>query len=567
MLKLQKSSLILILIIVVLTAGCVSIYTLGYAPGTVSHKAEDVKSGTFGSNVGSGNYNFPGNVGIKKTNPTSQLDVTGNIYTTGQVTAGTKVVIGGSSLTGTALTVASGGTSSIGGNLNVTGNVGIGTTNPTDKLEVVGNITSKGTSWTAQTVPNGVWNGVTYGNGLFVAVGANYGGGSGQVMTSPDGINWTLQPSSIGGDSLNSVTYGNGLFVAVRGGNGGAMTSPDGINWTARSTPGGVWTEVTYGNGLFVAVGGALGGGSGLAMTSPDGINWTARSTPVNSNRWNGLTYGNGLFVATATNKVMTSPDGINWTARTVPNGVWTEVTYGNGLFVAIANYGPGAMTSPDGINWTARTIPGNFWFSVTYGNGLFVATGESAAMTSPDGINWTVRTNLGSLWFSVTYGNGLFVATGESAAMTSGKTETTALSHNNIYQGGLSIMSGNVGIGTASPQAKLEVNGAIKVGTENTCNANTAGAIRYNLTSKLLELCNGTNWAPPTLACMQVNHSWGSGSATLACPAGYQVTGGGWANGMTSGSWDSIVDSTRWQFFCAVPPCNGRIQCCKVTF
>ncbi len=104
MIKLQKSSLILILIIVVLTAGCVSIYTLGYTPGTVWHKAEDVKSGTFGSNVGSGNYNFPGNVGIKKTNPSSELDVTGNIYTTGQVTAGTKFKVGVSEITSGKLT-------------------------------------------------------------------------------------------------------------------------------------------------------------------------------------------------------------------------------------------------------------------------------------------------------------------------------------------------------------------------------------------------------------------------------------------------------------------------------
>jgi len=99
MIKLQKSSLILILIVVVLTAGCVSIYTLGYTPGSAWHRAEDVKSGTFGQNVGNGNYNFPGNVGIKKTNPSSELDVTGNIYTTGQITAGTKIKVGASEIT------------------------------------------------------------------------------------------------------------------------------------------------------------------------------------------------------------------------------------------------------------------------------------------------------------------------------------------------------------------------------------------------------------------------------------------------------------------------------------
>ncbi len=118
MLKLQKSSLVLILIIVVLTAGCVSIYTLGYAPGTVWHKAEDVKSGTFGQNVGSGNYNFPGNIDVSK-----------------QVTAGTMFKVGSSELSSSQLKV--NGSSLV---VTSTGKVGIGTTSPKAKLEVSGNI-------------------------------------------------------------------------------------------------------------------------------------------------------------------------------------------------------------------------------------------------------------------------------------------------------------------------------------------------------------------------------------------------------------------------------------------
>jgi len=139
MLKLQKSSLILILIIVVLTAGCVSIYTLGYTPGTVWHKAEDVKSGTFGQNVGKGNYNFPGNVGIGTTSSSSQLDVTGDIYATKQVTAGTKFKVGSSELSSSQLKV--NGSSLV---VTSTGNVGIGTTSPAYKLDVNGSINASG---------------------------------------------------------------------------------------------------------------------------------------------------------------------------------------------------------------------------------------------------------------------------------------------------------------------------------------------------------------------------------------------------------------------------------------
>jgi hypothetical protein len=56
------------------------------------------------------------------------------------------------------------------------------------------------------------WRSVTYGNNLFVAV-ADTGTGN-RVMTSPDGINWTIRTSAADNNWF-SVTYGNGIFVAV----------------------------------------------------------------------------------------------------------------------------------------------------------------------------------------------------------------------------------------------------------------------------------------------------------------------------------------------------------------
>lgn len=54
----------------------------------------------------------------------------------------------------------------------------------------------------------------------------------------------------------------------------------------------------------------------------------------------------------------------------------------------------------------------------------------------------------------------------------------------------------GNVGVGTTTPTAKLQVNGEIKLGnTSSTCNASTEGQQRYNATTKLMEFCNGTSW------------------------------------------------------------------------
>jgi hypothetical protein len=55
---------------------------------------------------------------------------------------------------------------------------------------------------------------------------------------------------------------------------------------------------------------------------------------------------------------------------------------------------------------------------------------------------------------------------------------------------------SGNVGIGTPTPAAALDVNGEARVGSTGlACAASTKGAIRYNNVSNVLEYCNGTAW------------------------------------------------------------------------
>ena len=358
---------------------------------------------------------------------------------------------------------------STGLNVLQNGKVGIGTNNPMTALEVIGDITSKGTSWTARSAVGNddYWRGVVYGNGLFVAVG--YSGDF--VMTSPDGINWTARSAAGDNDVWMDVTYGNGLFVAVSNSGDRVMTSPDGINWTARSAAGNNdnWRGVTYGNGLFVAVSNS----GDRVMTSPDGINWTARSAAGNDDEWYSVTYGNGLFVAVGADvgdRVMTSPDGINWTPQSAlgNNDGWLDIVYGNGLFVAIGSGPDKVMISSDGVNWTASDDAGTFnsWNSITYGNGLFVVAGASGAdrvMTSPDGINWTARSAAGNDddWYGTAYGNGVFVIVGTfgDLVMTSGKIEETVLVHNNLYQGGMNII-GNVGIGTTSPFATLSVAG-----------------------------------------------------------------------------------------------------------
>lgn len=95
------------------------------------------------------------------------------------------------------------------------------------------------------------------------------------VQTSPDGINWTARTSA--GDQYDNGTWfewwnicwskEQGVFVAVAsygpGANDAVMTSPDGINWTIRTANSNKgWADVVWSPqlGKFVAVGSSRDG-------------------------------------------------------------------------------------------------------------------------------------------------------------------------------------------------------------------------------------------------------------------------------------------------------------------
>jgi uncharacterized repeat protein (TIGR02543 family) len=259
-----------------------------------------------------------------------------------------------------------------------------------------------GISWTENNSSTNLTNcslaGVTFGDGIFVAVG------NGPTLTSSDGITWT-ESDSLG--NFNSVTYLDGTFVVV-GNSGVILTSSDGINWTSKSLDTGYSLYgISYGNDTFVTV-----GGYSIIFTSPDAQNWTNRTLWITQY----VTYVNGTFIVIAVggSSILSSPDGVIWTRKDFGiSGSLRGITYGNGTFVAV---GDGIiLTSTDGVNWTrsSSTFSGQL-NSVTYGNNTFVAVGEGIILTSSDGINWTKTDMKAGDWlFGVTYGNGMFVAVG----------------------------------------------------------------------------------------------------------------------------------------------------------
>ena len=281
-------------------------------------------------------------------------------------------------------------------------------------------------AWTLQVaakVQN--WSSVCWGNpggvGVFVAVAYNIDSTTQHVMTSLDGVVWTIRYTPADTNSWNSVCYGTpggvGLFVAV-GYNVASynliMTSPDGITWTLRTSPVDVvWSSVCYGTpggvGLFVAVGSY--GGTQI-MTSPDGITWTLRTNAMieypTSVAWgtvNGVSQFMAVFDSGTGNRSMSSLDGITWSLVATPadNG-WMSICYlpsGTGSFSAVASSGTGnrVMTYSvnGGIAWMIRTSAAdNSWNSIAYGNGLFVAVAYTGTgnrvMTSVSIVAWKTQ-------------------------------------------------------------------------------------------------------------------------------------------------------------------------------
>lgn len=287
------------------------------------------------------------------------------------------------------------------------------------------------------TMGNVVWNRAGYANGLYFLFGYTNSGAtptSSLVASSTDGLNWNQVTLPAGFVSPEAVTYGNGLYAicASNGTGSDIITSPDGVNWTIRATPNGVgYHDICFGNGIFLAV--SDWGVTNGIYRSTDGINWTAITTDATLDPWWSVAYGNGKFVFVSdygiAQGIAYSTDGTSWTRVNTPDTTsWECVTFGNGRFVAVGTIFGSTKhfaTSTDGVNWTfVDSNNSNYNFNdVAFGNGLFVAvSGDrfsnhresiTKVAVSSDGTNWTYMQSTfdGYAWRGIAFGNGKFIA------------------------------------------------------------------------------------------------------------------------------------------------------------
>jgi hypothetical protein len=249
-----------------------------------------------------------------------------------------------------------------------------------------------------------------------------------EFYTSDDALAWTL--SAQVNARLWAITYGAGLWVAV-GEAGKIYTSPDGVNWTLRDSGGTEWIHgVAYGNGMFLAVSYTVYQLTGvvypMVLTSSDGITWTRRTVLGSGFQLRSVAFGQGRFVVTGTSQssIYSTADGITWeypTAETL-NSSPDKILYDSGVFVFAATYlflsfdggvsfsnvYPGILTlygiangvvftsagyTTDGVNFQSMgLVTGLTVGSILYVDNrylLFPGNGSGSIMASNNGASW----------------------------------------------------------------------------------------------------------------------------------------------------------------------------------
>ena len=316
--------------------------------------------------------------------------------------------------------------------------------------------------WTVrQHIVFGNLNSITWGNFIYIAVGDN-----GTIVSSPNGIAWTVLGSGTTAN-LNSIAFdGNTTYVAV-GDNGVVVVSTNGINWGPGTS--GILTQLrsvawSEDLNLFVAV-----GTNGVIISSPDGLNWTTRtsgtSVQLNTVAWIPTVWTVGgwdtplppwaysYMVAAGENGVLlTSADGITWVAQV--SGLTTAINCvswdGYGV-IAVGADGK-FIASYDGIVWTLEasgvtnqlngSCAGQYVSVMVGDDGTILRTTNNVSATQDES---QVVSQLKSVTYSI-YLN-LFVAVGQSGMIMTSSIENPTQTFTAVSDAGYitSSYDGNV--------------------------------------------------------------------------------------------------------------------------
>ena len=334
------------------------------------------------------------------------------------------------------------------------GNLGIGTTTPTSKLTVQGDVLVSGVVTATQFV-TGV-------SGSAIGINTN-------TISGPATI--TIDPAAVG-DNTGSVRIKGDLYV-------------DGTQFIVNSTTIEladlrVGIATTVGTNLLLD-GGGIGIGSANILKT---ITWNNSASALTSSEdWNlvtGKQYEiNGTSVLSSTtlgsgvvNSSLTSVgtlgqlnvSGVTTSSRITLNGANSTTTGGGQIYLNGASgnridFNSNGSAAPTFTTRSAGTrivlVPSISGSAVDYGFGIETSTLWSSVGTTSNQFKWYAgTTNIATLF-----------GTGELVLGTTTKTGTAS---QKLQVTGGAYISGNVGVGTTNPQYKLHVVGSFGATTKS---------------------------------------------------------------------------------------------------
>ncbi len=232
------------------------------------------------------------------------------------------------------------------------------------------------------------------------------GGDAELLMTSPDGLDWTVLPRPTGTSyDIKAIAFGPGNTTALATRRGRVYSTSNLTTWTDHfsGTYGLLW-KIGAANGQILAT-----SAGNSYLSNDDGETWPYYFNTLNG-RNTGIAYGLGHWIvssdsvsASPHNPLSISPDGINWSNPNTSAAFddCRGVAFANGIFVAIPKSGTDSLAySTDATNWTEVAHP---WFTavqdrdyIAASDDHFLAWGYSNATIevaeSSDGMNWTTH-------------------------------------------------------------------------------------------------------------------------------------------------------------------------------
>lgn len=342
------------------------------------------------------------------------------------------------------------------------------------------------------TAPSGVaadLRGVAYGNGVFVAVGADgtilrstNGGQTWQDRTDPE-LAWT--------GLLLDVAYGNGVFLAT-GGAGVLISSDLGLSWEPAGTLEDFSAGLAYGGTRWVAA-----GQGAIWASANNGGTWTSvYQRPNGEVEATDAVYVNNQFLVVGGSILLSSDGGQSFTdVGNIASNWLTDAAYGNGVYAAIGGvFGNLVFRTANPASWPVEGMTElegvDGLDGIAFGNGKFVASAGEGRLLISDGTGaWQSVSSGVTVWLKgVAYGDGTFVVVGDGGTiLTSGRapeinsvlTASGTVGQPFAYQ--ITALYGPTGFDATSLPAGLQINrttGAI-TGTPT-----TAGTVQVTLTA-----------------------------------------------------------------------------------